>query len=156
MKNTQQMAGRHKEVIYVGYGVTLKTGLHRFPILCYIAEFLRVFPYFFHHSKDFFFGRNIYHSGSGKINIHLHIGLFPVKQTMKKMASCCRIELWQEALSMARKYTYAMACAHRFSACWYLKISHCKQANDQKLSDGLLAFMSPIVLKNTFSSVWVL
>ena len=74
-KAPAQMAGRHKEVIYVGYGVTLKTGLHRFPILCYIAEFLRVFPYFFHHSKDFFFGRNIYHSGSGKINIHLHIAM---------------------------------------------------------------------------------
>ncbi|MBR6650464.1 MAG: hypothetical protein IKL36_03540 [Clostridia bacterium] len=65
------MPRRHKEVIYVGYGVTLKTGLHRFPILCYEAEFLRVFPYLFHHSKDFFFGRNIYHSGSGKINIYL-------------------------------------------------------------------------------------
>ena len=75
IKTPFQMAGRHKEVIYVGYGVTLKTGLHRFPILCYIAEFLRVFPYFFHHSKDFFFGRNIYHSGSGKINIHLHIAM---------------------------------------------------------------------------------
>ncbi len=73
--NGHQMAGRHKEVIYVGYGVTLKMGLHRFPILCYIAEFLRVFPYFFHHSKDFFFGRNIYHSGSGKINIHLYIAM---------------------------------------------------------------------------------
>lgn len=74
-KKGPRMAGRHKEVIYVGCGVTLKTGLHRFPILCYIAEFLRVFPYFFHHSKDFFFGWNIYHSGSGKINIHLHIAM---------------------------------------------------------------------------------
>ena len=52
------MAGRHKEVIYVGYGVTLKTGLHRFPDLCYIAEFLRVFPYLFHHSKDLLVGKN--------------------------------------------------------------------------------------------------
>ncbi len=28
------MLRHHKEVIYLKYGVTLKTGLHRIPILC--------------------------------------------------------------------------------------------------------------------------
>ena len=45
-----------------GYGVTQKNGLRRTFLLCYKAEVLRVRLHFLHHSKNFLFGWNIYHT----------------------------------------------------------------------------------------------
>jgi len=46
-------------------------GLHRTLLsLCYKEEVLRVCPYFLHHSKNFLFGWNIYHTNRGKVNIY--------------------------------------------------------------------------------------
>ena len=47
--------------------------LRRIFLLCYEFEVLRVFPYFLHHSKDFFLGRNINHSYCRKIDVNFDV-----------------------------------------------------------------------------------
>ena len=63
-------------------------------MLCCKFEVLRVIPYFFHRSKDFFFGRNVCHPYRRKVDVHFDMavtaGFFRMNHPVLQTKGLCK------------------------------------------------------------------